>query len=57
MKINRNQKIEISVFGLVLVAASLSVLAVATDRLVNSITTYDRMSGRGDFSIDEDEFK
>ena len=39
-----------------LVAASLSVLAVATDRLVKSITTYERMSGTGDYSIDENEF-
>ena len=56
MKMNKNKKIEISIIGLVLVAASLSVLAVATDRLVKSITTYERMSGRGDYSIDENEF-
>lgn len=56
MKLNKNKKIEISIVGLVLVAASLSVLAVATDRLVKSITTYERMSGTGDYSIDENEF-
>ena len=56
MKLNNNKKIEISIVGLVLVAASLSVLAVATDRLVKSITTYERMSGTGDYSIDENEF-
>ncbi len=56
MKLNNNKKIEISIVGLVLVAASLSVLAVATDRLVKSITTYERMSGTGDYSIDEREF-
>ena len=52
----KKTKIEISIAGLLLVAASLAVLAVATDRLVNSVTPYDRMSGRGDFSIDESEF-
>ena len=51
-----NRKIEISIAGLMLVAVSLSVLAVATDRLVKSITTYERMSGTGDYSIDETEF-
>lgn len=56
MKLNNNKKVEISIVGLVLVAVSLSVLAVATDRLVKSITTYDRMSGTGDYSIDEREF-
>ena len=56
MKFKKNKKIEISIVGLVLVAASLSVLAVATDRLVKSITTYERMSGTGDYSIDENEF-
>lgn len=56
MKLNNNKKIEISIVGLVLIAASLSVLAVATDRLVKSITTYERMSGTGDYSIDEREF-
>ena len=56
MRINKNRKIEISIAGLVLVAASLSILAVATDRLVKSITTYERMSGTGDYSIDENEF-
>ena len=54
MEINR--KIEISIAGLVLVAVSLSVLAIATDRLVKSVTTYERMSGTGDYSIDETEF-
>jgi len=56
MKLNNNKKVEISIVGLVLVAVSLSVLAVATDRLVKSITTYERMSGTGDYSIDEREF-
>ena len=56
MKFKKNKKVEISIVGLVLVAASLSVLAVATDRLVKSITTYERMSGTGDYSIDENEF-
>ena len=56
MKFKKNKKIEISIVGLVLVAASLFLLAVATDRLVKSITTYERMSGTGDYSIDENEF-
>lgn len=56
VKMNTNKKIEVSLIGLMLVAVSLSVLAVATDRLVKSITTYDRMSGTGDYSIDENEF-
>ena len=51
-----NRKVEISIAGLMLVAVSLSVLAIATDRLVKSITTYERMSGTGDYSIDETEF-
>ena len=56
MHMNKNQKIEVSIIGFMLVAVSLSVLAIATDRLVKSITTYERMSGTGDYSIDEDEF-
>ena len=56
VKMNTNKKIEVSIIGRMLVAVSLSVLAVATDRLVKSITTYDRMSGTGDYSIDENEF-
>ncbi len=53
---SKKTTIEISLAGLVLVAISLSVLAVATDRMVKSIQTYDRMSGTGDYSIDENEF-
>ena len=49
--------IEISLAGLILVAISLSVLAVATDRMVQSIQSYERMSGTGDYSIDEKEYK
>ena len=56
MRMDKNQKIEVSIIGLMLVAVSLSVLAIATDRLVKSITTYERMSGTGDYSIDEGEF-
>ena len=53
---SKKTTIEISLAGLVLVAISLSVLAVATDRMVKSIQTYERMSGTGDYSIDENEF-
>jgi len=49
--------IEVSLAGLILVAISLSVLAVATDRMVQSIQSYERMSGTGDYSIDEKEYK
>ena len=53
---SKKATIEISIAGLAIVAVSLAVLAIATDRLVQSITTYERMSGTGDYSIDEDEF-
>ena len=53
---SKKTTIEVSLAGLILVAVSLSVLAVATDRMVKSIQTYERMSGTGDYSIDENEF-
>ena len=53
---SKKTTVEISIAGLALVAVSLAVLAIATDRLVKSITTYERMSGTGDYSIDENEF-
>ncbi|MBR2673922.1 MAG: hypothetical protein IKE52_00485 [Mogibacterium sp.] len=53
---SRKTTLEISIVGLALVAISLSVLAIATDRMVKSIQTYERMSGTGDYSIDENEF-
>lgn len=53
---SKKTTIEVSLAGLILVAISLSVLAVATDRMVKSIQTYERMSGTGDYSIDENEF-
>ena len=53
---SKKTTIEISIIGLALAAISLSVLAIATDRMVKSIQTYERMSGTGDYSIDEKEF-
>lgn len=52
MKLNR--KIEISMAGAIILAAAVSALAIATDRLVESIATGE--SGSGDWSIDEREY-
>lgn len=49
-----NQKIEISVFGALVVCAAICVLSVATSRLVDSFVSDDAESG--DWSIDEKEY-
>lgn len=49
-----NQKIEISVFGALIISAAIWALAVATSRLVDSFVSGDAESG--DWSIDEKEY-
>ena len=55
MKKNKTT-IEVSIFGAVLVAAAVAVLAVATDRLMASFRTDSDIYGRGVWSIDEKEY-
>lgn len=50
-----NTKIEISVFGAVIICAAICALAVATSRLVDSFVS-EGESGSGDWSIDEKEY-
>ena len=49
-----NQKIEISVFGALVISAAIWALAVATSRLVDSFVSEGAESG--DWSIDEKEY-
>ena len=53
MKLNR--KIEISVFGALVISAAIWALAVATSRLVDSFVS-EGDTGSGDWSIDEREY-
>ena len=50
-----NQKIEISVFGALVISAAIWALAVATSRLVDSFATEGEAES-GDWSIDEKEY-
>ncbi len=50
-----NTKIEISVFGALVISAAIWALAVATSRLVDSFVS-EGESGSGDWSIDEREY-
>lgn len=50
-----NQKIEISVFGALVISAAIWALAIATSRLVNSFVTEGEPES-GDWSIDEKEY-
>ena len=52
MKLHR--KIEISVFGALVISAAICALAVATSRLVDSFVSEGAESG--DFAIDEKEY-
>ena len=54
VRMKLNTKIEISLAGAMLLAAAVGALAIATNRLVESIATGE--SGSGDWSIDEKEF-
>lgn len=53
MKLNR--KIEISVFGALVISAAICALAVATSRLVDSFV-FEKEPESGDWSIDEKEY-
>lgn len=57
MKNNKKAKatIEISVFGAMLISASIWALAVATSRLVDSFVS-EGEKGSGDWSVDEKEY-
>lgn len=56
MKHKKNKTtIEISVFGALLISASIWALAVATSKLVDSFVS-EGESGSGDWSIDEKEY-
>ena len=50
-----NQKIEISVFGALVISAAIWALAVATSRLVDSFVS-EGDTESGDWSIDEKEY-
>ena len=50
-----NKKIEISVFGALLISTALWALAVATSKLVDSFVS-EGESGSGDWSVDEKEY-
>ena len=50
-----NKKIEISVFGALVISAAIWALAVATSKLVDSFVS-EGESGTGDWSIDEREY-
>ena len=50
-----NTKIEISLAGVLLLAAAVATLAIATSRLVDSFVS-DGESGSSDWSIDEKEY-
>ena len=50
-----NTKIEISVFGALVISAAIWALAIATSKLVDSFVS-ERESGSGDWSIDEKEY-
>lgn len=50
-----NKKIEISVFGALLISAGIWALAVATSRLVDSFIS-EGEPGSGDWSVDEKEY-
>lgn len=51
-RMRHNTKIEISVFGALLISAAIYSLAVATSKLVDSFVS-EGESGSGDWSVDE----
>ena len=54
-KAMKNKKIEISVFGALVISAAIWALAVATSRLVDSFV-FEKEPESGDWSIDEKEY-
>ena len=50
-----NTKIEISVFGALVISAAIWMLAVSTAKLVDSFVS-EGESGSGDWSVDEKEY-
>lgn len=52
---NMNRKIEISVFGALVISTAIWALAVATSRLVDSFV-FEKEITSGDWSIDEKEY-
>ena len=50
-----NKKIEISVFGALVISAAIWALAVATSKLVDSFVS-EGEAGSGDWSVDEKEY-
>ena len=51
----KNKKIEISVFGALVISAAIWALAAATSRLVDSFV-FEKEPESGDWSIDEKEY-
>ena len=50
-----NKKIEISVFGALVIGAAIWALAIATSKLVDSFVS-EGEAGSGDWSVDEKEY-
>ena len=50
-----NTKIEISVFGALVISAAIWALAIATSKLVDSFVS-EGEAGSGDWSVDEKEY-
>ena len=50
-----NKKIEISVFGALVISAAIWALAIATSKLVDSFVS-EGEPGSGDWSVDEKEY-
>ena len=54
-KMKPNTKIEISVFGALVISAAIWALAIATSKLVDSFVS-EGEPGSGDWSVDEKEY-
>ena len=52
---DHNKKIEISVFGALMISAAIWSLAIATSKLIDSFVS-EGEPGSGDWSIDEKEY-
>ena len=52
---DHNKKIEISVFGAVMISAAIWALAIATSKLIDSFVS-EGEPGSGDWSLDEREY-
>ena len=53
---DHNKKIEISVFGALMISAAIWSLAIATSKLIDSFVS-EGEPGSGDWSIDEREYR